>query len=114
RHGRENLQLSHEAQQALLRHPWPGNIRELENMIERAVITCPHHMIEAPDLFGGSPEEPLVNDLGTIGKLARQEAERSGILQALLESQGDKTRAARALRISRSSLYNKLRDYRIS
>lgn len=114
RHGREQLQLSHGAQQALLRHPWPGNIRELENMIERAVVTCTHHIIEVPDLFADSPEESLADDLGTIGKLARQEAERSRILHALREAEGDKSRAARALSISRSSLYNKLRAYKIS
>jgi DNA-binding NtrC family response regulator len=114
KHGRGSMDLSQEAQRALLQHPWPGNVRELENLIERAVVTCRHSTIELHDLFIGHPLEQSKNDLSTIGKIARQEAERSRILQALQDAKGEKTRAARVLGISRSSLYNKLRDYGIS
>jgi DNA-binding NtrC family response regulator len=112
--GRDPVQLSPDAQAALVQHSWPGNVRELENLIERLVVTCQHHTIEVKDIF---PEAPLAesnSDLSTIGKMARQQAERSRILQALQDANGDKTRAARLLSISRSSLYNKLRDYHIS
>lgn len=114
KNGRASMDLSQEAHQALLQHPWPGNVRELENLIERVVVTCRQSTIELHDLCIGHPLEQSKNDLGTIGKIARQEAERSRILQALQDAKGDKTRAARVLGISRSSLYNKLRDYRIS
>jgi len=113
-HGRALMHLSLDAQQALVEHPWPGNVRELENVIERVVVTCPHHTIQVNDLFADHQVKHSTNDLGTIGKIARQEAERSRILQALRDAKGDKTRAARFLSISRSSLYNKLRDYQIS
>lgn len=112
--GRVSMHLSPDAQQALVRHPWPGNVRELENLIERVVVTCQSSTINVSDLFADHPLEHSTGDLGTIGKIARQEAERSRILQALRDAKGDKTRAARFLSISRSSLYNKLRDYRIS
>ena len=114
KHGRASIHLSGNAQQALVEHPWPGNVRELENVIERVVVTCRHHTIEVNDLFADHQVKHETNDLSSIGKIARQEAERSRILQALRDAKGDKTRAARFLRISRSSLYNKLRDYHIS
>jgi two-component system response regulator AtoC len=114
KHGRASMHLSLDAQQALVHHPWPGNVRELENLIERVVVTCQNSTIKVNDLFADHPLELSTSDLGTIGKIARQEAERSRILQALRDAKGDKTRAARFLSISRSSLYNKLRDYNIS
>ncbi len=114
KHGRASMHLSLDAQQALVQHPWPGNVRELENLIERVVVTCQNSTIKVNDLFADHPLELSTSDLGTIGKIARQEAERSRILQALRDAKGDKTRAARFLSISRSSLYNKLRDYNIS
>jgi len=114
KHGRALMDLSSDAQQALVQHRWPGNVRELENLIERVVVTCQRSPIEVSDLFADHPLEQTQKDLGTIGKVARQEAERARILQALRDAKGDKTRAARGLSISRSSLYNKLRDYKIS
>jgi len=114
KHGRASMHLSPDALQALLQHPWPGNVRELENLIERVVVTCQGSTIKVHDLFADHPLEHSTGDLGTIGKIARQEAERSRILQVLRDAKGDKTRAARILGISRSSLYNKLRDYNIS
>lgn len=114
KHRRDPMHVSPDAQEALVQHSWPGNVRELENLIERVVVTCRHHTIEVTDLFADHSLEHAKNDLSTIGKIARQGAERSRILQALQEVHGDKTRAARVLGISRSSLYNKLRDYHIS
>jgi two-component system response regulator HydG len=114
KHDRAPMRVSHEAQLALAQHHWPGNVRELENVIERAVVTCNHSILEPEDLFFEHKGRQEKNDLNRIGKVARQDAERSQILQALRDAKGDKTRAARLLSISRSSLYNKLRDYKIS
>ena len=114
KHGRAPMSVSQEAQLALVQHQWPGNVRELENMIERVVVTCHHSILGPEDLFIEYKGRQEKNDLNRIGKVARQEAERSQILQALRDAKGDKTRAARLLSISRSSLYNKLRDYKIS
>ena len=114
KHGRAPMGLNQEAQFALVQHPWPGNVRELENVIERGVVTCAHSILGPEDLFINHKGKPEKNDLNRIGKVARQEAERDHILQALAKAKGDKTRAARLLNISRSSLYNKLRTYQIS
>ena len=114
KHGRAPMTISHEAQLALVQHQWPGNVRELENVIERVVVTCDHSILGPEDLFMKHNEKRERHDLNRIGKAARLEAERSQILQALRDAKGDKTRAARLLNISRSSLYNKLRDCNIS
>jgi transcriptional regulator with PAS, ATPase and Fis domain len=112
-HGRLSLTMHPDAQRALSRYAWPGNVRELENLVERAVVTCRHSMIRASDLFGKEGAHGTKGDLSVVSKTARQEAERDHILQALSEMQGDKTRTARLLKISRSNLYNKLRLYHI-
>ena len=114
KHARARMSVSREAQLALVQYQWPGNVRELENVIERGVVTCRQSILGPEDLFVEYKGRPEKNDLNKIGKVARQEAERSQILQALSDANGDKTRAARLLSISRSSLYNKLRDYKIS
>lgn len=114
KHGRAPMSVSQEAQLALVHHQWPGNVRELENVIERVVVTCQHSILGPEDLFVEQKERQEKNDLNSIGKVARQDAERKQILQALRDAKGDKTRAARLLSISRSSLYNKLRDYEVS
>ncbi len=71
-------------------------------------------MIQVADFLGNRNGHRQNNDLNSVSKAARQIAERDRILQVLSETQGDKTRAARLLKISRSNLYNKLRDYHIS
>lgn len=114
RHGRPSLTLHPEALRSLLQYPWAGNVRELENLIERAVVTCRHSVLQSTDFFAQKDQSSLNGDLNTVSQTARQVAERDHILQALAKTKGDKTRAARLLKISRSSLYNKLRTYHIS
>ncbi len=113
-HGRPSMTLHPDAQRALVQHSWPGNVRELENVIERAVVTSRTSIIQVSDLFGSRKETHADGDLSTVSQAARREAERGHILQALSRAKGDKTRAARLLKISRSSLYNKLRTYNIT
>jgi len=116
RHGRPVPSVSSETLQALVHHPWAGNVRELENLIERLVVTASGTVIHAGDVLGQGRGSgvPATKNLKTISQAARQEAERLRILEALREAKGDRTRTARILKISRSSLYNKLRDYQIS
>jgi two-component system, NtrC family, response regulator HydG len=115
KHNRLSLRISAEAETALVLHAWPGNVRELENLIERVVVTCTGPIIQSKDVFPQAAEDSNHSrNLTMIGKHARQEAERLRILEALREAKGDRTKAARMLKISRSSLYNKLRDYHLS
>ena len=112
-HRQSSLMVHPEAMRALDQYSWPGNVRELENLIERAVVTCQNATIQVNDFFGKLEMPSTDGDLSSVSKAARQVAERDRILQALTETQGDKTRAARLLKISRSNLYNKLRTYQI-
>jgi two-component system nitrogen regulation response regulator GlnG len=99
---------------------WPGNIRELENVIERAAILSDGQEIHARDLppletampipAPGDVEMPLKDRVSQ----AVRAVERSAILEALQAEQGSPTRAAKRLGISRASLYNKLKDHDIS
>src|SRR4051795_11266598 len=98
-------------------YSWPGNIRELRNTIERAVIVCDTGMIETKHLppgFGQAPLRTAANDpdavrLG-VGTTV-EEAEKMLILKTLEATSNNKTRAAEILGISLKTLHNKLKEY---
>jgi two-component system NtrC family response regulator len=121
-YGRENKKdvsgLSVEARDLLMRYTYPGNVRELENIIERAVVLSKRGVITAADLpihvrtpaGNGKAQEPtlsgsLNNTLGTI--------ERGLIIEALKDAGGIQTRAAERLGISERVLRYKLKKYGI-
>ncbi len=91
---------------------WPGNIREMENLIERAVIYCHRDLIQIDDLGIDSWEQGTKYDQGTGLALseAAKEAEKETILKALKITGGNKSKAAKLLGISRATLYEKLRN----
>jgi DNA-binding NtrC family response regulator len=109
KYGREIRRISRGAQNALLVYPWPGNIRELENVLARACMLTQRGFIELEDLppeIRGSPKE-------TPGALSTlEEAEKSAILRALEETKS-KALAARMLGISRATLYRLLEKYEL-
>ena len=111
--GKSGIRVAPEAMDALSHNPWPGNVRELENLIERAVVTSDKACLSVGDLFmpTGEPASPM--DLSSVGKAALKEAEKNKIVEALQKTRGDKTQAARLLKISRASLYNKIKSYHI-
>ena len=94
----------------LLRYAWPGNIRELNNVIARAVALCTNSIIQVEDLPPSLRRVTRTsNDLEDIRPL--HEIERANILAALELTKGDKRLAAEKLNISLRSLYRKLKDY---
>ena len=108
--------LTPEAQEALAAHHWPGNIRELRNAIERAVVLCTSRLIDARDLPGDvvrpAGEKPPVADAGrwnggTLTQVLEQ-YERQLIVQALARAGGVQARAARELGLSRSNFQYRL------
>jgi len=107
--GRVQIRLSDAALLKLQRHAWPGNIRELRNVLERALMGAKAPVIEAEDLdFAVSPggkqqERP--------GHLTLKELERQYVLQILNEEGGHVGRAAQRLDIPRSTLYQKLKAF---
>jgi two-component system response regulator AtoC len=104
RMGRRIAGISPEALRKLQGYSFPGNIRELENLLERACILAGTGTIEAPDLDLGRAREG-----GQPATL--QEIERRSILAALQRWEGNRTQAARELGISRRSLQYKLKGY---
>ena len=98
-----------EALDALLAHPWPGNVRELENRIKRAVILAQGRRITAADLDLGGPTAAASLTL----KAARNDAERRVLLEALRRSQGNISRAAKAIELSRPAFHELLTKHGI-
>ena len=109
--------------QALMEYGWPGNIRELENSIQRMLLLCDGDVLDAgclPDqLRGGRPtamtgEPPLDMAIEAFSiKRASEKLEREMIRKALEETGGNRTHAAKLLEISHRSLLYKLKEYAI-
>jgi len=103
-----------ETMDALVRYRWPGNIRELQNFIERAVILSPHTVLQAPT----SELEPFSAHKGSnLSMTSLQEVERDYILRALEASAwivGGRNGAAERLGLKRTSLIYRMRKLRIS
>ncbi len=100
-----------EALRALLGRPWKGNIRELENVIERALIFAEDRDITPADLpFAPPPAETSAAGEGSLAEVLR-EVERRQIAAALERLGNDKAAAAQALGISLPTLYRKLAEF---
>lgn len=91
---------------------WPGNIRELENAIERAVILCDTQEIQERDLIAEEGTAKYADGRAENGEyLSLRDMERKYICHILKRTGGKKERAARILAIDRTTLYRKLNDY---
>ena len=105
RFGRPELQLERDALTALLAHPWQGNVRELENVIQAAVALAPGQTITADDLgLDGLEPEPA----GELEQLSLEEVERRHVQRVLRSVGGNRAAAARILGIDRSTLYRRM------
>lgn len=110
RHRQLVRHVSDEAMHAFSQAAWPGNVRELQHYIERAVVTTNGPELTCKDLVAlGLQHEP--EDLRTVTRGAVTEAERTRIAKVLEMTGGNRAKAAKLLKISRASLYNKLRAY---
>jgi two-component system NtrC family response regulator len=100
---RGTLALQPDAIDAIDAHPWPGNVRELENVMKRAVIMADASSIGAIDigLSGPREDEPMLNL-----RQVRDRAEMSALLRALARVNGNLSRAADLLGVSRPTLYD--------
>src|SRR4030095_15193490 len=92
-----------EALEAIVKYPWPGNIRELENKVHRAVIMASGRVI--------GPAAPALTPPATVDALptlreARDQSERRLLVNALVRSRGNISRAARTLDIRRPTFHD--------
>jgi two-component system, NtrC family, response regulator len=103
--------LSPDALAAIDVYPWPGNVRELENRIKRAIIMADGRTVGAADLDlpGAATEQPDPINLRT----ARELADRKAIRQAMSRTENNISGAAKLLGISRPTLYDLLKQYRL-
>ncbi len=102
---RRNLVLADDALRAIEAHPWPGNIRELENCIRRATIMADGNQITAEDI-GISGVDSEAHDRSLDLRVTREAAEQRAVLAALARTDGTVAKAADLLGISRPTLYD--------
>ncbi|MGC9327635.1 MAG: sigma-54 dependent transcriptional regulator, partial [Candidatus Hinthialibacter sp.] len=110
--------ISPDAEQVLLRCPWPGNVRQLENCIERAVVLCKGAAIEVehlpPEIHSLSSETVHNSAADIQAGMTVAEMERNLIMETLKLTNNNRTRAAEILGISIRTLRNKLNEYRMA
>jgi PAS domain S-box-containing protein len=116
RRGKKIISISPEVMDILLRYDFPGNIRELENIIEYGFVVCKESIIQKEhlptELFQSSKETALPGGSGR-GLVGEAVDERSRIESALLKHKGRITEAARELGIHRTTLWRKIRRHNI-
>lgn len=114
-------EISKEALELLSNHYWKGNVRELENAIERAVILCEGDTI-TPEHFNldkysmtltGEKPETISGTLEYVSKEATRKVETQRILDVLKQTKGNKTKAAEILQVSYKTLLTKIKEYGI-
>jgi two-component system, NtrC family, response regulator AtoC len=114
--GIKKMTVSRDALRALLDYRWPGNIRELENTVERAMVLAESDRVELdslPEKLRDDKEReplPLLGDDLSIKKAIRR-IERELIRRALEKTHGNRTRAAEQLEISHRALLYKIKEY---
>ena len=110
KHNREGLVFSAEALQSIIHYSWPGNVRQLQHSVERAVLMADGRKIEPGDLRPDASVQPRgpVSSRPTLAEL-----EELTIRESILHNGGNLSKAARELGVARSTLYNKMKVYGI-
>ena len=114
REGRPVPALSDDAIRTLQAWPWPGNIRELRNVIDRAILLAGEGTLQPDALVGLAPAAPRRETSGVQGSNLRDEreaAEKRAVLEALEKTDGNQTKAAELLGVSRRTLVTRLQNY---
>jgi len=109
--GRSGVTLAESAIRAMQEYPWPGNIRELKNVLERSLLLSDRGEIRRTDLRFEYPSGDGVSD---DTRLTLTEVESRHIARVLKEEEGNVDRAAKRLGITRNTLYYKVRKHRIT
>jgi len=122
KNNRKIIGISDSARRLLMSYDWPGNVRELENAIENSIIMCEKDVIEPDDLPGylqaqgkfKPSVEPTIDGDSRLGFKERLDAyERELIKQALVETNSNKTQAAKKLGFTLRTLRNKINKYNL-
>ena len=110
--GRPPAGVSREARERLMTYSWPGNVRELRNVLERAAIICEGGLITAEHLAFPTPRAaPAPEAAAAPPETDLHRAERAMVEKALKDARYNKAKAARALGLTRTQLYVRLRRH---
>jgi len=104
---KQRVKFSNQALDTLQQYQWPGNIRELKHTIEKAVILSTNNLLEPEDFM--LKQKPKKQEW----PLKFEEIEKKAIVRALENNEGKMTEAAKELRLTRQTLYNKIKKYNI-
>ena len=115
---KEIAAVSRQAMALMMAHSWPGNIRELENAVQRMMVMSKGDLLDVddlpPEIRGGvSGRNSQPRDLKEMARESSELIEKRAIVDALEKSGGNVTRTARSLGISRATLQNKMKAYRL-
>jgi DNA-binding NtrC family response regulator len=111
KYGRARQRFSAGALRQLQEYPWPGNVRELRHAVERAVIMSEGRVLEAADFLMEAPQRTAGDPPPDNGSLRLDRVERRAIRAALDRHQGNISRAARDLGITRAALYRRMEKH---
>jgi DNA-binding NtrC family response regulator len=104
--GTGRKELSPEAKKKLLGHPWRGNVRELKNVMTRSLLFAPNTTIQEKEIL-------FLTDNAIDAKPSLENAEKEAIVASLKENSWNKTKTAKALGIAKSTLFHKIKEYKI-
>lgn len=110
KYNKTGIQISKSALARLQRYEWPGNVRELQHAVERATILCQSNSIDAQDFIFNN-DHTVASTTDANESLTLDENEKNFIKKVLQRNQGNVTRTAKALGITRTALYRRLDKY---
>jgi DNA-binding NtrC family response regulator len=113
---RDDVRLSTDAAVWLMQQPWPGNVRQLRQSLERTVLVTDRPVLVAADFQATAEMEPREAErdvLPPVGSMTMDELEKAMIVKSLRHHQGNISRVAQALGLSRAALYRRLEKYEI-
>lgn len=110
KHQKQGLLFSSEAGDVIRNHAWPGNVRQLQHCMERAVLMTEGRKIEPGDIFPDAYDHP---DRDETRRPTLAELEMISIRESIRRNGGNLSKAARELGVARSTLYNKMKTYGI-
>jgi len=113
---RDQLALSPAARRWLQAQSWPGNVRQLRQWVERAVLVSTHDTLEVEDFTGTAAmeaQEPARDTLPAVGSMTMDEIEKAMIVKSLRHHGGNISKVAESLGLSRAALYRRFEKYEI-
>ena len=116
-YGRDDLTITPAALGWLRRQPWPGNVRQLRQWIERAALVGTHAALDSADFESAvtmEPRDAARDALPAVGSMTMEEIERAMIVKSMKHHGGNITRVAESLGLSRAALYRRFEKYGIS